>query len=512
MNGLRSRERRLASQARLVRAIWCVLTCGLAFAPAAFASVTADGYVTAVRSKRAFELGKIRVTLTRDAKCALVIRQRPRYYDPILDPRSRHLPVAASIPCDRLDLAFGSRIQAIGTRGPSMTFKVSSLTLFRELPVSPSSSSTILEEQPHLQKTSNGWSGALWLDGFPVTVTPHTRMLAAPPGTGLQYGGGRRGMQIIHTRLSRLASSFPFDPLLAKAGNAVTYHLRAEAGGEVSATQLRFWQIKRSLREQQFWKKLSIAIRTPPQGSYAPAPRPLLFRKGIYALPDPSVQNWVSALGSSLIPEYQKTLPDADNEKVQFRFYVTERIMLRNLEPFGPSQSVIFNFTPVVALPDGTILIPDRVLPRLRSRAQLAALLAFAETQVLQKQSFIYWRYLKCCGDSETLSPSYFRFDNRMLRIGIRQLYLAGYDIRVAPIVWTLASGKATENPVYDASSLSLQQRMQAIPRYTAYAYQFIHEYYSGVDVSRLKRGRAEYAVFLKDLRQADPQAFVDEK
>jgi hypothetical protein len=95
--------------------------------------------------------------------------------------------------------------------------------------------------------------------------------------------------------------------------------------------------------------------------------------------------------------------------------------------------------------------------------------------------------------------------DEQLLRIGIRQMYLAGYDIREAPFAWALAAGKPAVNPVVDSKHPDRE-----IPWYAAYAFNYISQFYSDVDYSKLKRGRPEYAAFLKELRQADPSAFDD--
>ena len=46
------------------------------------------------------------------------------------------------------------------------------------------------------------------------------------------------------------------------------------------------------------------------------------------------------------------------------------------------------------------------------------------------------------------------------------------------------------------------------VPWDTAYAFDYISQYYSDVDYSKLKMGEAEYAQFLDELRKADPAAF----
>jgi hypothetical protein len=148
--------------------------------------------------------------------------------------------------------------------------------------------------------------------------------------------------------------------------------------------------------------------------------------------------------------------------------------------------------TSVIAISDGTILVPDVMLDRIQNQAQVMALLSYAITSILQKQA-----YIACAGDIyDCLRVE----KEQLLRIGIRQMYLAGYDIREAPFAWAVAQGKPVNNPVIDSKHPDKE-----IPWYAAYAFNYICQYYKDVDYSKLKRGRAEYQQFLQELYKADP-------
>ena len=86
-------------------------------------------------------------------------------------------------------------------------------------------------------------------------------------------------------------------------------------------------------------------------------------------------------------------------------------------------------------------------------------------------------------------------------------MYLAGYDIREAPYAWAVAQGTPVNNPVMNSKHPD-----QETPWYAAYAFDYISQYYKDVDYSKLKRGDAEYAEFLGELRKADPAAFAAKK
>ena len=85
-------------------------------------------------------------------------------------------------------------------------------------------------------------------------------------------------------------------------------------------------------------------------------------------------------------------------------------------------------------------------------------------------------------------------------------MYLAGYDIREAPIAWAAVAGKPA-NPFPKTKKQS-----DAIPWYTAYCFNYINLFYSDVDYGRLRRGEREYAQILEELRNVDPEAFEQQK
>jgi hypothetical protein len=138
-------------------------------------------------------------------------------------------------------------------------------------------------------------------------------------------------------------------------------------------------------------------------------------------------------------------------------------------------------------------------------------LLSYAITSVLQKQAFHVWpitnRGIWGSDSDFYLSYALRNRDEQLLRLGIRQMYLAGYDIREAPFAWAVAQGKPVNNPVINSKHPDKE-----IPWYAAYAFNYISQYYADVDYSKLKRGRAEYQQFLRELRKADPAAFEEKK
>ncbi len=75
---------------------------------------------------------------------------------------------------------------------------------------------------------------------------------------------------------------------------------------------------------------------------------------------DSAMQARVTKIGESLVPKYQRDLPDGDPAKVQFRFQVVD-------QPAWRDNTVT---------PGGVILIPKQVVERMENDSQLAAVLA----------------------------------------------------------------------------------------------------------------------------------------
>lgn len=183
--------------------------------------------------------------------------------------------------------------------------------------------------------------------------------------------------------------------------------------------------------------------------------------KRVPPYPDEAMQRRVRTIGDSLIPRYQRELPDTDDTKIDFRFEVVD-------EPW------LF----AVALPSGVILVPRKIVERLKDDSQLAAVLALNMAITLEKQNLrgIPPRDVQIAADLAA-TASLVKFPGPTLMagagaigtssepdIGRRQqnervslclLHDAGYDIYQAPIAWWLL---ATKEPK-DISTVKLPER-----------------------------------------------------
>lgn len=156
---------------------------------------------------------------------------------------------------------------------------------------------------------------------------------------------------------------------------------------------------------------------------------------------------------------------------------------------------------------DSSVLIPETALAYLKNEAELAALLSYslmAKDQDIVERLFRVqrlkvrrWGYSSNFNNVARIGGYVQLLNEQMLRLGIRQMYLAGYDIRYAPFAWAVEQGKRIKGPVDEPN--------KHMPWYATYAFNAINQLYPNVDYSKLKRGEAEYAKFLIELRKADP-------
>ncbi len=493
-------------------------------------AATANGFVTHIDSSTEFDVGTLHVVMSGQTHCEArelpvlkmsyhLLTFNPQYPLPLFSGITKSIRLT-SIACDTRKLSIGSRIHLVGFMQSGGHFAANRVVTSAEVPSKLIVNGALLEETQELQQDAMGWHGTLWLDGYQMAVTNHTKLLTAPDSTvfGVRWGSRWHRMstiQLTHSRLSSKDVSQAFSARLLRANVCVAYHATRMTDGTITASQLRFWPNQIDANEEHYLNKFAAAVKTPNYTKNIPGTidfkpmnlNPMNGRrtKTINVLPYLEVQDWVSRLGMEMVPEYQKQLPDTNRTKIEFTFYVvhTFRSALNHylgvINAGGSSYEDL-----VVAMPNGVILIPDTALINLHNKAQLAALLSYAITSILQKHAYIAWPYvagiLSLGAYSDYGQPFAVWQNEQTLRIGIRQMYLTGYDIREAPFAWAVAQGKAVANPVINSKHPDKE-----IPWYAAYAFNYISQYYKDVDYSKLKRGRAEYQQFLKKLYKADP-------
>lgn len=183
---------------------------------------------------------------------------------------------------------------------------------------------------------------------------------------------------------------------------------------------------------------------------------------------NPEMQTRVDRIGASLIPAYQRNLPDTDPTKIDFRFQLIDQPKLHD----------------AWTLPSGIILVPHQVVERLQNDSQLAAVLADNIASALEKQRFreIPAKHKMTAAqlaadaggifvpglDTATAIANYkinkdiYRHaEEQSGRISLFLLHDAGYEIHQAPLAWWLLAPKKP-TPMIDTP----------LPERAAYLYQ----------------------------------------
>jgi hypothetical protein len=523
------------------------------------------GFVTQIVSPQEFYVGSLHVVLNGDSQCAIQkfhsdiqLKARQAFLpDRYFQLQSRPVPKSEStVACDVLPIRVGSRVEVAGSRKWSdggltaAQVVVYKMDIQRRFHTSwkplPCAVVARLEEQPNVTRAGRTWIGSLWLDGYPMKMGPDTKRLAHKDLHQMAIGPFYNWL-LLHDdavpRPNSHASSVLASPI--QSNTWVAYQGTRHADGHVFLDRFEAWPDQLFSGCQSMLAKILPTIDMPnyasqksgaavfPQGKARPknVGAGHWNSEALKILPDRRVQGYISRLGTSLIPQYQATAQQSKSAEVGFRFYVVQDTGPAFDDEVNNVDSIPYSDwlgrpsldDAVLALPNGMIFVPTSSLAKLQSESQLAAILSSGIASVLQRQSCIAayeisrhangFAYDSFSAVTNTLDLQLFTYgfvlwrNEQALRIGIRQMYLAGYDIREAPYAWAVAQGKPVNNPVIDSKHPDKE-----IPWYAAYAFNYISQYYPDADYSKLKRGEKEYQQFLHELRKADPAAFAPQQ
>jgi hypothetical protein len=174
---------------------------------------------------------------------------------------------------------------------------------------------------------------------------------------------------------------------------------------------------------------------------------------------DDAMQARIDRIGSSLIPDYQQSLPDNDPLKIRFTFQLIDAT----------------NWNDAYTLPNGIMLIPFELIEHLQNDSQIATLLADNIARALEKQAYRLQPGreqmaigeiagglggLSTFGAATVATASVAAADKRNAedqsgRVSLGLLHDAGYDITQAPITWWLLA----RTSAHDLSSTPLPPR-----------------------------------------------------
>ena len=170
--------------------------------------------------------------------------------------------------------------------------------------------------------------------------------------------------------------------------------------------------------------------------------------KRIPAYHDEALQARVQRIGESLIPAYQRALPDSDPSKIHFRFQVVDATKWHD----------------ALQMPSGVVIVPHDIVERLQNDSQLATVLADNIAEVLEEDALRALPTARAstaanlAGDAAGIfvpglglatSLGTYKVQKHVQNLQLEQsgrvsldlLHDAGYDIAQAPLAWwTLAS------------------------------------------------------------------------
>lgn len=424
-----------------------------------------DGFVTSVASQSDFEMSAQRVITTSNTEKQVVeissrVNTEPTirvgsflHVDGRFDKRTGEF-VAQSIhflPEPGFDKAQAQKLEDIG----------------------------LIEEQPDLHQAGNGTEETLWVAGYRLKVTPQTKLLGEND------------------------KSFPADQIRTNIWAA--FKAKRAPDGSLEAISLTFRPNAVTPDEVKYRDKSEPDIQEPDYATHTPGKIKFRRQWKLTILPDKAVQDYVTRIGQSLIPQYQKDLPASDLSKINFRFYVVER-------PSRWKETL----TDAEASAGGVIIVPDSVLAVLDNEAQLAALLSNCIATTLDKQVYLHRGREKTqtalrwgsdfaglyglpvgIGNGIAAERLLLQINERASRTGLRYMLHAGYDLREAPFAWSVAANHSIENPAAVGVLPPPLARSVMAALYFNYA---------STDYSRLTTNRAAYHALLAELRTAAPK------
>jgi Zn-dependent protease with chaperone function len=278
-------------------------------------------------------------------------------------------------------------------------------------------------------------------------------------------------------------------------GVIMTYEGKEQADGTVLTSKVTFVRNELEKGEKSLWKQLK--IKEKPSNLMEGKPGELSVGGDKFkVLPSQEVQDYVNRIGQSLIPAYQRNLPEGDPNKIPFRFAVVMR------KGFNAA-----------AYPNGAVIIHDDVFKLLENEAQLAAVLGHEIAHATQEHGYRQLQHNKKRRQALAIASlfaaamGYYSIsnildlvnaamingygrtmENQADRVGLQYMIDAGYDPRQSPRVWKLVSKKHGDMPnTFFWSTHDSNTERRSFQMLT------IRNSFGGLDLSQLRTNEAEF-------------------
>lgn len=319
------------------------------------------GYVTAVNSSTSFDIEDYRIT--RDAAFKL------EFENPSPD---------LSFKIE--DVRVGTELEIKGTYDDqtgellAKSIKVD-MEQFRKL-----KDTAILDRPPSgVESVNGGWRGIFFVNGQRIQVTPETKVLFKLTNLEKKLAKPAKKKPVDH----KAENEDSFRPLFSLAevtsGMMMTYEGRRDIEtGRILAERVEFSRNDFEKGEARLWEKLKVKVKPGDALGLKPSELSISNVGKFKLLANDEVQEYVTKLGQTLVPEYLKAVPDGDPSKLNFRFFV-----IIEREPNAH------------ALPNGIFLINSGMLEVVENEAQLAEVIGHEIAHATQEHQ---WREMNGSG------------------------------------------------------------------------------------------------------------------
>jgi hypothetical protein len=277
-------------------------------------------------------------------------------------------------------------------------------------------------------------------------------------------------------------------------GVYMTYSGTENLEGRVIASDVVFVKNEKTKQEKDFWAKLRIKEKESKKANSFDEMK--IGGEKFKVLTDDNIQEYVNKLGQSLVPEYQKNLPDDDENKIPFRFVVIYEKDI-NAGAFATGTIIInhdvFNYIEnegqLVFLLSHEIAhatqehsiraINDK--KKTRTFLKIGAIASYAMGYGLLARSFAITKQAMEAGYSRSV-------ENQADRIGMATMIKYGYDPREAARVWKISAmnfGDNDTNFFWSSHSSNAERR--------SYLMLTMRNTYPGLNYSELKKDSIEF-------------------
>jgi formylglycine-generating enzyme required for sulfatase activity len=322
------------------------------------------------------------------------------------------------------------------------------------------------------------------------TIDPNTHLETTGESDAIDQGFDDDGDMIDLLKGSKpLRSLDDIEP-----GVYMTYRGKEDAFGSLIADQIVFVRNEKTKDEIKMWKDLRLRTEDPKKSNSFSK---LVVGKTSYKLiPEAELQDYISRLGEALIPEYQKTLPDGDENKIPFKF------VLIHDEGFNAG-----------AYATGTVVVNHDVLNYLENEAQLVFLLSHEIAHATQEHTIrqqnnkkVARQALRIGGifadamgyegirnilwlSEAAMKNGYARsLENQADRMGLANMIASGYDPREAPRTWKVAAlnfGDQQTNFFWSSHDSNTERR--------SFLWLTIHNTYPDLDYTTMRTDSNEF-------------------